>query len=160
MNSYMYLGWAFDRCEGTDAQMILMPFSAETGSAQFWRATSSTMMKFVMPPFDLAAADRDITGVAPDGNGGGDTIYRLREGIERFMITDINDPAAGAFAQSELWIMFDLVPTVAKYFNHVPGGANVLYMDGHVDFIRYPGAQPVNELVAETITAMPHALEF
>jgi prepilin-type processing-associated H-X9-DG protein len=23
-------------------------------------------------------------------------------------------------------------------FNHIPGGSNVLYMDGHVKFIRYP----------------------
>ncbi len=26
--------------------------------------------------------------------------------------------------------------------NHLPGGANVLYMDGHVGYIRYPGAFP------------------
>ena len=32
----------------------------------------------------------------PLGNGGGTTIYRLREGIERFMITDINNAAASA----------------------------------------------------------------
>lgn len=23
-------------------------------------------------------------------------------------------------------------------FNHLPGGCNVLYMDGHVEFVRYP----------------------
>ena len=23
-------------------------------------------------------------------------------------------------------------------FNHLPGGANVLYMDGHVEFLKYP----------------------
>jgi prepilin-type processing-associated H-X9-DG protein len=28
-------------------------------------------------------------------------------------------------------------------FNHIPGGCNVLYMDGHVEFIRYPGRYPV-----------------
>jgi prepilin-type processing-associated H-X9-DG protein len=28
-------------------------------------------------------------------------------------------------------------------FNHVPGGGNVLYLDGHVTFIRYPGEFPV-----------------
>ncbi|HUW60558.1 MAG TPA: H-X9-DG-CTERM domain-containing protein [Candidatus Bathyarchaeia archaeon] len=26
--------------------------------------------------------------------------------------------------------------------NHIPGGNNVLYMDGHVEFIKYPGATP------------------
>ncbi|HOZ46621.1 MAG TPA: hypothetical protein PLO37_11195 [Candidatus Hydrogenedentes bacterium] len=24
------------------------------------------------------------------------------------------------------------------YFNHAPGGCNILYMDGHVEFARYP----------------------
>ena len=29
-------------------------------------------------------------------------------------------------------------------FNHIPGGANVLYMDGHVSFVRLNGGIPVN----------------
>ena len=33
-------------------------------------------------------------------------------------------------------------------FNHVPGGANVLYMDGHVEFVRYPEGYPVTAWVA------------
>ena len=44
-------------------------------------------------------------------------------------------------AQSSLWIMSDQLGGAAamKYFNHIPGGCNVLYMDGHVDFIKYIG---------------------
>jgi prepilin-type processing-associated H-X9-DG protein len=89
------------------------------------------------------------------GTGDSNTLYRLREGIERFLITDINNPAASALAQSEVPVMFDLVSApgfgggfpdpmpgvpsadfVAR-FNHVPGGMNCLYMDGHVEFIKY-----------------------
>lgn len=73
------------------------------------------------------------------------TIYRLREGIERFFITDINNPAAGAQAQSTIAIMWDQVSEEASHFNHVPGGSNLLYMDGHVEFIRYPGDFPCDE---------------
>ena len=69
-------------------------------------------------------------------------IYRLREGIERFFISDINNPAATAVAQSEVYIYWDDVGTNTINFNHVPGGGNVLYMDGHVEFIRYPGESP------------------
>ena len=65
-------------------------------------------------------------------------VYRFREGIERFFITDINNPAASSHAQSELAVMWDCIMTVPEHFNHVPGGANVLFMDGHVEFIRYP----------------------
>jgi prepilin-type processing-associated H-X9-DG protein len=37
----------------------------------------------------------------------------------------------------------------AELFNHIPGGANVLYMDGHVEFQRYPtGEYPANPGVA------------
>jgi prepilin-type N-terminal cleavage/methylation domain-containing protein len=69
------------------------------------------------------------------------TFMRLREGIERFMITDINNPAGSATAQSTIYIMFDawapeqgrietwgsnepITGNIAR-FNHVPGGCNV-----------------------------------
>jgi len=88
------------------------------------------------------------------GNNGGTTLYRLKEGINRFLITDINNPAASAVADSECPVMWDLISHLSKigsgttYFNHIPGGANVLFMDGHVEFIKYPGKFPVTESVA------------
>ncbi len=78
-----------------------------------------------------------------------ESFYRLREGIERFMITDINNPSGSAQAQSSIPVMWDLawtpVDTVNgwSYFNHIPGGSNVLYMDGHVEFMRFPGEWPI-----------------
>jgi len=75
------------------------------------------------------------------GNGHSDTIYRLKEGVERFTTKDINDPAATAISQSEIWIMFDKISTNAAYFNHVPGGSNVLFMDGHAEFRKFPMAE-------------------
>jgi len=30
-------------------------------------------------------------------------------------------------------------------FNHMPGGCNVLYLDGHVGFVRYPDAFPCSQ---------------
>ncbi len=65
------------------------------------------------------------------------TLYRLREGIERFLITDINNPAASSLAQSNLPVMWDKIGTDVQMFNHVPGGSNVLYMDGHAAFLRW-----------------------
>jgi prepilin-type processing-associated H-X9-DG protein len=83
----------------------------------------------------------------------GDTIYRLREGIERFLITDINNPAGSALAQSEVFLLSDFVKAAAKDFNHVPGGANVLFMDGHVEFVKYPGKFPCTPCVASSMNA-------
>ena len=68
---------------------------------------------------------------------GFDSALRLREGIERFFITDINNAASGAQAQSTLVVMYDGVAENAADFNHIPGGSNVLYMDGHVSFVKY-----------------------
>ncbi|MFP4499691.1 MAG: type II secretion system protein [Candidatus Hydrogenedentota bacterium] len=99
------------------------------------------------PPRGIAGpADQDINVGAPFGNGGGQSVYRIREGIERFLITDINNAARTAQAQSTVFIMFDQVSTSVAAFNHVPGGSNVLYLDGHVDFLHYEeqGDAPVN----------------
>jgi prepilin-type N-terminal cleavage/methylation domain-containing protein/prepilin-type processing-associated H-X9-DG protein len=76
------------------------------------------------------------------------TVQYLKEGVERFMITDINNPAAAAQAQSSTVLMYDQQENVQAFnpemavkpdrFNHVPGGSNILFWDGHVEFGRYP----------------------
>lgn len=81
--------------------------------------------------------------------GGYTTVHRLREGIERFFVTDVNNPAGSSLAQSELPIMWDSIAgEEPSHFNHLPGGSNVLYLDGHVEFLRYNGEEgasfPVN----------------
>ncbi|MCP4644156.1 MAG: DUF1559 domain-containing protein [bacterium] len=83
------------------------------------------------------------------------SVKRLREGIERFFISDINNAAATAVAQSDLSVMFDVISLRPENYNHVPGGANVLFMDGHVKFIRYPSDQfPVSEAFATLANLM------
>lgn len=82
--------------------------------------------------------------------GGQDTFQRLKEGIERFFVTDINNAAGSAESQSTIPVMWDEISgDEASHFNHVPGGCNVLYMDGHVAFLKYQGPTgapfPVNE---------------
>jgi prepilin-type N-terminal cleavage/methylation domain-containing protein/prepilin-type processing-associated H-X9-DG protein len=76
--------------------------------------------------------------------GGTVDVLILREGIERFLITDINNAGGSAVGQSLLPIMWDQAKIAGGYsgqnqmFNHIPGGANILYMDGHVEFVKYP----------------------
>jgi prepilin-type N-terminal cleavage/methylation domain-containing protein/prepilin-type processing-associated H-X9-DG protein len=82
-------------------------------------------------------------------NFGDVKLLKLREGVERFLITDINNPAASAQAQSTTAMMYDTANTWfgpdsvpgqldQNEFNHVPGGSNVLFLDGHVEFVKYP----------------------
>jgi len=109
--------------------------------------------------YAFGAADRDRrVSALPDsenahllGNGNGDILYHLREGIERFMITDVNNPAGSAQAQSNIAVMFDALVGVDNdqaRTNHIPGGNNVLYMDGHVEFMKYPGKFPSSKYLA------------
>ena len=88
--------------------------------------------------------NREFTWTLSDGSQA--TTRPLREGIERFTITDINNPAGSSEAQSTIPVMWDTILTAfagtgaidAAQYNHVPGGANVLFMDGHVEFGKYP----------------------
>jgi prepilin-type processing-associated H-X9-DG protein len=104
-----------------------------------------------------AFLDQDVYLPAPIGKRQIETVYRLREGIERFFITDINNPAGSAMAQSDIPVFWDILsnPAAAEggggvgEFNHVPGGCNVGYFDGHVEFVRYPSEEfPVCEGLA------------
>ena len=84
----------------------------------------------------------DMSGTLPSSGEAVD-VYRLRDGVERFLITDINNPAAASLAQSQVAVMWDTVRTdngrpIQYEVNHLPLAANVLFMDGHVEFARYP----------------------
>ena len=76
----------------------------------------------------------------PDGRAY--DIPTLQEGSERFFITDINNPAGASNAQSTIAVIWDDSRVVdgqdAGEFNHAPEGGNVLFMDGHVEFVKYP----------------------
>jgi prepilin-type N-terminal cleavage/methylation domain-containing protein/prepilin-type processing-associated H-X9-DG protein len=173
-SSYVYFGYAFSN----DLEYVGIALSGVTGGIHEMSNPGSE-------PFDSDLNLSPLAGVpsfgVPDlsrtGTNGGGTIVRLREGIERFFITDINNPAASAMAQSNIPVSMDVVAGtpaadsslagtgaqgVVK-FNHVPGGGNILYMDGHVNFQRYvsgrgvaeytapAGAFPLSQFFAETL---------
>ena len=109
---------------------------AVTNDAEF-RALNDQRTRLAQADFD-----RDL----PGSEG---TMYRLREGIERFFVTDINNPAATAQVRSRIPVMFENVHTTR--WRRKPGGCNVLYLDGHVEFVRYGEAFPVTDAVAEIL---------
>ncbi len=155
--SYLYLGWVFDRADSTDDQSDLttLPLVNVEGLAptQVVQGIQNVAIPFLLTGDD-SGADEDVQVAAGAGNGGGTTVYRLREGIERFLITDINNAAASSMAQSEVWIMGDLIGIDVSQYNHIPGGSNILFMDGHVDFLRYEenGPAPVNSGIGRCVS--------
>ncbi len=194
--SYAYLGWTLDRVgmfsmpfsTFAAVQLIISQLGGATispstlvdqqlgyAAERLFAKISAQYLPFIPSGTVGTAAqatalekkiDEDIEVPVPFGNGGDKTIYRLREGIERFLITDINNPAATAQAQSTIFIMMDQLSAAGaiEFFNHIPGGCNVLYLDGHVDFLRYipnpqnanppPGTAPIISSVATIIGAI------
>lgn len=145
---YDYTGWAIMEDEnilgslvgfigtGPNGRIEESEYVGMTPWAELWEQNVLTMGQ---------ASDDDFTTVDFAGMGympgDRDTLFRLREGIERFLITDINNPGAAAATQSIIPIMWDHISTKVIDFSHIPGGANVLYLDGHVFFEKYPGTE-------------------
>ncbi len=183
-SSYLYLSWVFDRTDERYGMTPIAPFAGMIGAiadisgvdtsgdgpTQLVNGLMSLFTPGLIQAFlnkddagIMSAVDKDISGslLAGFGNGGGNTVYRLREGIERFLITDINNPGASAQAQSEVFVLMDMISTDTSGYNHIPGGSNALYMDGHVEFIRYQevgGTAPVIGAVARVLGLLTPAL--
>lgn len=75
----------------------------------------------------------------PEGHGAGGSgkLYRLQSGVTDMFIRDINNPAASAVSTSE-------IPVMVAQPKPGESGANVLFMDGHVEFVNW-GEFPVTK---------------
>jgi prepilin-type N-terminal cleavage/methylation domain-containing protein/prepilin-type processing-associated H-X9-DG protein len=127
-SSYVYTGYM----QMTDANML-------------GGLSSYTWADLVFPISDPAMngwRDRNTNlasyGWTGYGNAGGDILNRLTQGVDRFLITDINTIFTGdETGASIIPVMWDQISTNISEFSHVPAGQNCLYLDGHVEFQRY-----------------------
>ena len=106
--------------------------------------------------------DRDWTFTL-DYEGNEANLYRLYEGIDNLLIHSSYFRSATVRSDSGIAVMWDAIELDRpRSFNHLPGGVNVLFMDGHVEFMRYTGPQgnrfPANEL-GSIITGLSHKPE-
>ena len=161
--SYLYFGYVFDKASendlaydpnsgGYDVSSQLLAFRDTR-----YALTDPGVQGFVWgSPEHIRSYDQNVSWDAAAfsvfgndgyvGNAETTTINQLREGVERFMITDINNAGGSGQAQSTIAVMFDKISYIVAEFNHVPGGSNVLYMDGHVEFKKYPSEEfPTNK---------------
>ena len=166
--SYWYLGFVFDRMEPGDPATGLDPLHPAMAAiggdpsinghvpAQLVHAFEEILVQRFLPALEAgdfeganSAAHSDLSAPAGQGNNNGNTVYRLRVGVARFLITDTNSPGAELMAESIVPVMWDRVPLQRHDFSHQrPLGGNVLYFDGHTDFVPYPGPAPMHEGIA------------
>ena len=161
---YQYTGWV-EESDAVMAARASLVYDATWQRKDFGTAILDSDLNVTtykgQPLAGCAADDGTLSAIAPGvtmtGNGNGTSIYRLKEGVERFMITDINNPGGSAMAQSTIPIMWDIfsmrqgTEAMARSIaqsNHIPGGSNALYMDGHVEFIKYPSKYPIDKVGA------------
>jgi prepilin-type N-terminal cleavage/methylation domain-containing protein/prepilin-type processing-associated H-X9-DG protein len=159
--SYFYMSWVLDKVDTEDAPMSDLTTPLPLGTLPSNRFIPNQGLALVtyfadvvgesvilnQPQLAVRGLDDNIDlGSRPStsafvgqnlGSGEGDTIYRFREGIERFLITDINNPGAAEAAQSTIEIMADNISANVNDYNHIPGGSNILFLDGHVEFVKY-----------------------
>jgi len=149
--SYMYVAWALSGEPGVDYLVAganandpnITPANVVGAYIDAGFAVEILTVINLQAAAGIASNQYD-TDIEFTSSAGKDiTLYRLREGIERFFITDINNPAASARAQSEIFVMMDMTSSTTGEFNHIPGGGNAMFMDGHVEWIRYPGDFPI-----------------
>ncbi|MBP9855821.1 MAG: DUF1559 domain-containing protein [Candidatus Pacebacteria bacterium] len=173
--SYAYHGYLYDQIDDDDSTTTMASLAAslaaviDTGFSEMASVVGPTQMIETWEEFlttfltgvvsgdiNLAnsATEEDISVSAGNGNAGGSMVRRFREGVERFMITDINNPASSSKAQSEIFVIFDKTSTNVSEYNHVPGGSNILYMDGHVAYEEYVGQTPVNVVASSFMGAV------
>lgn len=97
-------------------------------------------------PRDIERLGQERTRLARAGREGvervGDEpLFRLREGIERFLITDINNPGSSMRARSEILLLMETPPPPSE-----PDRSKrlVLYLDGHIEDL-----EPDSELLQD-----------
>lgn len=162
--SYAYSGWLLDRLGGETAAMkhyealeTALPLLGleGTNTLPIARQAGAVFDAFLGGSAEaiarndgralLEAADKDIAVPEGLGTGGKNIVYRFREGVEKLLVPDPDDLEACQKAQSQIWLMMDRfgVSDPVSYFNHIPGGSNVLFLDGSVKFLKYPTNPPV-----------------
>ena len=128
-----------------DMSYIYVSWMATKDSEALGTLASFTWMDEVMPLTHFSSdgwRDRNVNvasfGFSGSGNTGGSTVNRLASGVDRFLISDINQILTGKESgASVVPILWDQISTDVTQFSHVPAGMNVLYLDGHVEFKRY-----------------------
>jgi beta-lactamase regulating signal transducer with metallopeptidase domain len=124
-HSYIYLGYAVTN----DAEVKTF---ADAYRAQVAKGS---------PPLE------DLPVAEGKGSGGGNTLYRLRGGVERRIAKNANDDAEAASVAAQIPVLIE------RLGHHETEGGNVLYLDGKVRWVS-PGAWPMTTVTNDAFNEM------
>lgn len=95
-----------------------------------------------------------IRGGCDTGRERQTVLRRTTDHVERELV---NPPASylgrNVISQAVIPVLFDRVSHGVEY-SHVPPGGNVLYLDAHVEFVRYPQRFPMSEVGTQLLVAV------
>lgn len=92
------------------------------------RVMSTRQVDFMRDDFTLAGGH---------GAAGSDVFMRLSTGVSRRFVANIDDPSSTAVSDTEIPVMFDTMASegVLDPNHFTPFGGNVLYLDGHAEWV-------------------------
>lgn len=80
-------------------------------------------------------------------------LFRLSDHVEG----EVMDPPAsyfgGLISQANIPVLFDHVTNAPAGSSHIPRGGNILYLDGHVRFVKFPAHFPQSESWVKVMNA-------
>lgn len=111
--------------------------------------TNQDVQEFATAYQQVIASGGDFSANLPVASSYGTQLLRLREGMARFLITDINAPVPPEAGERNIVVAFEWPE------NHIwNSGGHVLYMDGHTEWVEYPGEFPMTEQTISTLRAL------
>jgi len=127
-SSYVYVGW-----------MVMNDDNMLSGLSSYtWISTVLPISNSLTNTWRDRNNNIASFGFGGSGNAEGDILNRLTQGVDRFLVTDINTIFTGEeTGASVIPVMWDQISTNISEFSHVPAGQNCLYLDGHCEFHRY-----------------------
>jgi prepilin-type processing-associated H-X9-DG protein len=95
----------------------------------------------------ISSNEHNNSLIVPDGYGNlnGNVIRRLTLGVDRFLISDSNAVLHGKPSPASE------IPVIWEWPSNHGKGGNVLYLDGHVEFVPYPGKFPMTKPFIEAL---------
>lgn len=150
----------------TSMSYLYAGYVATSDSEEIPLFVAYTWLDYVVPVSNSACdgwRDRDINvasfGFSGSGNANTSVVHRMAAGVDRFLISDINQILTGEESgASAVPLMWDQMSTNVIMFNHVPAGINVLYLDGHVDLKHYNNRVsdfPMSNFFAALVAMLP-----